>query len=157
MTSSDEIRALEHRLGFRSDTGGDLTSRSATRPQGLVALLGQGLLGRRRAGGISHCGLREPWAESILASPLERHTPDTLVLPHALTANLDKVRDRGHAVEEGEYQEGVRAVAAPVFVGTEAVAAVSVSGQKLAIHDAVAHVAKTAQQLGLDLARGNAG
>ena len=109
------------------------------------------------AGGKALLAYRDPWAESVLASPLERHTMDTLVLPHALAANLEKVRDRGHAVEEGEYQEGVRAVAAPVFVGTEAVAAISVSGQKLAIHDAVADVAKTAQQLGLDLARGNAG
>jgi DNA-binding MarR family transcriptional regulator len=33
---------------------------------------------------------------------------DTLVLPHALAANLEKVRNRGHAVEDGEYQEGVR-------------------------------------------------
>jgi DNA-binding IclR family transcriptional regulator len=108
------------------------------------------------AGGKALLAYREPWAESILAEPLERHTPDTLTLSRALAANLAKVRDRGHAAEDGEYQQGVRAVAAPVFVGTEAVAAVSVSGQKLAVHDVVAHVAKTAQQLGLDLARGDA-
>lgn len=108
------------------------------------------------AGGKALLAYREPWAASILAAPLERCTPDTLTVPDALAVNLAKVRDRGHAVEDGELQAGVRAVAAPVFVGSEAVAAVSISGPKLGTQDAVPHVAKTAQQLGLDLARDGA-
>jgi IclR family acetate operon transcriptional repressor len=108
------------------------------------------------AGGKALLAHRAPWAASILASPLERHTPNTLSLPHALAANLDQVRDRGHAIEDGEYQEGVHAVAAPVFVGGEAVAAISASGSKLAVRAAVADVGKIAQQLGSDLTRGDA-
>lgn len=105
------------------------------------------------AGGKALLAYRDAWAASVLGSRLERHAPDTLTTPRALAVNLERIRERGHAVEDGEFQEGVRAVAAPVFAGAEAVAAVSVSGRGLAISDAVSDVARTAQQLGLDLAR----
>lgn len=106
------------------------------------------------AGGKALLAYREQWAESVLDSELERHTPDTLTVPHALAVNLEKVRDRGHAIEDGEYQAGVRAVAAPVFVGAEAVAAVSVSAPRLAVQDVLPYVTKTAQHLAMDMARG---
>ena len=108
------------------------------------------------AGGKALLAYREAWAASVLSTKLERHTLDTLTVPRILAANLERVRDHGHAVEDGEFQEGVRAVAVPVFSGTEVVAALSVSGRGLSVSKVVPHVARTAQALGLDLARDDA-
>ena len=73
------------------------------------------------------------WRESVLAEPLARFTGRTVVDPAALRAQLAAVRDGGRAVEDGEYQAGVRAVAAPVLAadGQSALAALSVSGRGL--------------------------
>lgn len=57
---------------------------------------------------------RDAWRESVLALPLERHTTRTLVDPEALRREGAYIRERGYALEDGEYQEGVRALAAPV-------------------------------------------
>lgn len=65
------------------------------------------------AGGRALLAYREPWAASILAAPLERHTSDTVVLARALAVNLEKVRDRGHAVEDGEYSRACARSACP--------------------------------------------
>jgi DNA-binding IclR family transcriptional regulator len=72
---------------------------------------------------------RERWRDSVLEAPLERHTARTVVEPAAMRDEVRAIRDRGYAVEDGEYQEGVRAVAAPVFSSSgEAVAALGLSG-----------------------------
>jgi IclR family KDG regulon transcriptional repressor len=72
---------------------------------------------------------REPWRQSILSRPLERHTDRTLVEPDALLREAGKVRDRGFAIEDREYRPDLRGIAAPVFDGTgEAVAALGISG-----------------------------
>lgn len=76
---------------------------------------------------------RDRWRESLLREPLERHTDRTLVDPAAVVAESDAIRARGYATEDGEYQEGVRAVAAPVFVAGEAVAALGASGRQVEI------------------------
>lgn len=55
-------------------------------------------------------------------------TPRTLVDPAALRAQLDQVRAQGWAVNEGESEDGITAVAAPVRDATgTAVAALAVS------------------------------
>ncbi|MGH2712496.1 MAG: IclR family transcriptional regulator [Thermoleophilaceae bacterium] len=67
---------------------------------------------------------RSTWGDAILAQPLERHTERTLVEPEELSKDLLATRERGYAVEDREYQDNVRAVAAPVFKRTgEAIAA----------------------------------
>jgi DNA-binding IclR family transcriptional regulator len=67
---------------------------------------------------------RPVWGDAILDQPLERHTERTLVVPEELSTDLLATRERGYAFEDREYQEDVRAVAAPVFSRTgEAVAA----------------------------------
>jgi DNA-binding IclR family transcriptional regulator len=60
---------------------------------------------------------------------LERYTPQTITTPGALAAELDQVRRDGYATAVAELEEGLVAVAAPVFdpAGT-CVAALSVSG-----------------------------
>lgn len=72
---------------------------------------------------------RQPWRESVLSRPLERHTERTLVDAAALTAEAQKIRERGFAIEDREYQAGLRGVAAPVRDDTgDVVAALGVSG-----------------------------
>jgi DNA-binding IclR family transcriptional regulator len=60
---------------------------------------------------------------------LERYTPQTITTPGALDRELDQVRRDGYAKAIAELEEGLVAVAAPVFdpAGT-CVAALSVSG-----------------------------
>jgi DNA-binding IclR family transcriptional regulator len=72
---------------------------------------------------------RDPWRESVLSAPLERRTERTLTDPEAVRDEAATIRGRGYATEDGELQDGVRAVAAPVFsAGGEAIAALGVSG-----------------------------
>ncbi len=46
---------------------------------------------------------------------IERFTPNTLVDPELLLADLALTRARGYAISNGEHVEGVVSVAAPVF------------------------------------------
>jgi IclR family transcriptional regulator, acetate operon repressor len=55
-------------------------------------------------------------------------TPATLTDPEALVAELDRVREQGFAVDDGEEETGVRCLAVPVHDGSRVVAAASVSG-----------------------------
>ena len=70
---------------------------------------------------------RHPWRNSVLARPLQRHTSRTLADPRDLAAELDRVRARGHAADSGEHDPNTRAVAAPVFLADEAIAALAVT------------------------------
>jgi DNA-binding IclR family transcriptional regulator len=81
------------------------------------------------AAGKTLLAYRERWRESVLGRPLERHTDRTLVDPAGLMREAAKIRERGFAIEDREYQPGVRSIAAPVYDGTgEAVAALAISG-----------------------------
>jgi DNA-binding IclR family transcriptional regulator len=70
---------------------------------------------------------RETWRESLLARPLHRHTPRTLTDPRELRAELDRVRAHGHAIDHGEHQEDAHAIAAPVFLADNAIAAITIT------------------------------
>ncbi len=60
---------------------------------------------------------------------LERYTPQTIVSPGALASELAAVRRAGYATAVAELEEGLVAVAAPVFdPGGTCVAALSISG-----------------------------
>jgi IclR family acetate operon transcriptional repressor len=109
------------------------------------------------AGGKTLLAWRDRWRESVLGEPLSRHTDATIVDPDALRRVLDRVRVQGHAIEDGEYQEGVRAIAAPVLVADEAVAALTVSGHDLDTEALVGAVKQTAAELAEDLQRGGVG
>lgn len=58
---------------------------------------------------------------------LPRHTPRTITEPDDLLAELERVRERGYAVDEGEQEVGVRCVAVAVPRSTLRLA-MSVSG-----------------------------
>ncbi len=67
--------------------------------------------------------------DRIIAATHEQRTPRTLTDPRALREELAKVRARGYAVDDEEYELGVRSLAAPVRDDTgSSVAAVGVTG-----------------------------
>jgi IclR family transcriptional regulator, KDG regulon repressor len=64
-----------------------------------------------------------------LPARLERFTEHTLVTPDALRKNLETVKEQGYAVDNEEFDLGVRCVAAPVFDFREKViGSIGVSG-----------------------------
>jgi DNA-binding IclR family transcriptional regulator len=100
---------------------------------------GKALLGHRRA-----------WRDSVLAGPLEPRTDRTITDADVLLAETEAARARGYATEDGEYQPGVRGVAAAVFAASgEAVAALGVSGDRdLDLGALAAPVVAAARSLG---------
>jgi DNA-binding IclR family transcriptional regulator len=90
---------------------------------------------------------RQPWRESVLSHRLQRHTDRTIVDPARLRQEADATRARGYAVDVGELQDGVRAVAAPVFVQDEAMGALGASGPDLDVEAVGRCVAALAREL----------
>jgi IclR family transcriptional regulator, KDG regulon repressor len=67
--------------------------------------------------------------DRIIALAHERRTPRTLTDPAALRQELARVRTRGYAIDDEEYEPGVRSIAAPVRDDTgNSIAAVGVTG-----------------------------
>lgn len=65
----------------------------------------------------------------IRATKLIRFTPETVTDPEQFRADLDKIREDGYSVTDGEVDLGVRAVAAPVLAEDGRVlAGISVAG-----------------------------
>ncbi len=50
----------------------------------------------------------------FLARPLPRYTRTTITSPERLMAELEQVRAQGYACDDEEFNEGIRAVAAPI-------------------------------------------
>ena len=71
----------------------------------------------------------------IAAAPLTARTPATITDQVALRAEIALIRDRGHALDEGEMEVGVRCVAVGL-PGTTPMA-VSVSGPAVRVTDAL--------------------
>ena len=64
-----------------------------------------------------------------LPTPLESFTPHTLTDPDRLRANLQQVRVQGYAVDDEEFDLGVRCIAVPVFdFRGKAVGSIGISG-----------------------------
>jgi len=81
---------------------------------------------------------RDPWREVVLAAPLASLTDRTLVDAGRLRAELDRTRDRGYAVEDEEFRAGARALAVPVRVNGEVVAALAVSSERASLAELLA-------------------
>lgn len=65
----------------------------------------------------------------IVALGLERRTPRTITTAAALGEELARIRSRGYAIDDEEYELGVRSIAAPIRDDSgNAVAAVGVAG-----------------------------
>jgi IclR family transcriptional regulator, acetate operon repressor len=78
-------------------------------------------------------------SQLIAAAELDAHTPATITDPAALHAELDLIRARGYALDEGEMEAGVRCVA--VGIPGAVPMAVSVSGPAARMTDALVDVA----------------
>jgi IclR family transcriptional regulator, acetate operon repressor len=91
---------------------------------------------------------------------LVARTPATITDPSALLAELDRVRETGHALDEGEQEIGVRCVAVGVG-GGPAPAAISISGPTARMTDelverAVPQLRSAADALAAELSRQHA-
>ena len=60
---------------------------------------------------------------------LTRSTPNTIVDPEQMQVELKKIREQGYAIDNEEWETGIRCVAVPVFSARrEIFGAISVSG-----------------------------
>jgi DNA-binding IclR family transcriptional regulator len=93
--------------------------------------------------------------DQVLAGPLTRHTPRTMVLPGTLRNQLDRIAADGVGFEFEESAPGLVCVAAPVREENRVVAAISVAGPSHRFHpDAhAAAVRAAAEAIGLTLTR----
>ena len=81
--------------------------------------------------------MSEPERERRLGRTPARMTPSTLVDPKALRAQLEEIRVRGYGQIEGELEEGLNAVAAPIRQADGQVSAtLSVSGPAFRLRSA---------------------
>ena len=91
--------------------------------------IGERVPAHATAAGKALLAMRPQWCVHVLRQPLERFTEATLVEPEALLAELHAIAERGWALEDDEYQYGVRGLAAPVRGHNgQVVAALGVSG-----------------------------
>jgi DNA-binding IclR family transcriptional regulator len=83
------------------------------------------------AGGKVLLAHRRPWRESVLELPLERVTVRTVVDPDAVRSECEATLERGFALEDGEYHDGLQSVAAPVVDPSgDVMAAVALTGPR---------------------------
>lgn len=79
------------------------------------------------AAGKALLAWRDEWRDAVLDQPLASFTERTSVGPESLRRELARTVARGYSVEDREYEESTRGLAAPVFAdGGEAVAALAV-------------------------------
>jgi DNA-binding IclR family transcriptional regulator len=72
--------------------------------------------------------LSEEHLTRILGRGLPNRTQFSLSSPEALLENLGYTREKGFAISEQEYEDGINAVAAPIFSRERPVASISVAG-----------------------------
>ena len=82
------------------------------------------------AGGkVLLAGLKDDAVKGIYKNKsLKGYGKNTITRLPALMAELDRIRKQGYAVDNEEYYEGVRCVAAPVRSGGQVVASISITG-----------------------------
>lgn len=54
-------------------------------------------------------------AAQALQGPMTLYTPHTITDPAAIAAELERIRQQGYAIEDGEYKIGLRSVSAPIY------------------------------------------
>ena len=76
-------------------------------------------------------------SEIIRERTLKAFTPSTLVDEEALQHELALIRERGYALDDEEYEVGVRCIGAPIFDHTGfAIAAIGIGGPSARITEA---------------------
>jgi len=116
-------------LAVLDDTDvGYLDVLESPRPVKLAAAIGQRLPAPSTASGKAMLAfMPKETVQHILKDGMPKYTQHTLCSPEALFENLRHIREQGFAVSEGEYEEGVNAVAAPILdLNDQPIAAVAV-------------------------------
>ncbi len=81
------------------------------------------------AGKVLLCELpAEKVAEAYRNRSLQKYGKNTITRLNELMRQLKKIKKQGYAIDDEEYYEGVRCVAAPVRAGGRIVAAISITG-----------------------------
>lgn len=79
------------------------------------------------AGGKVLLAHRQRWRASLVAHGLQRQAARTIVDTRDLDAEIDRIRSRGYASDDGERGADTASIASAVFSGDEAVASLGVS------------------------------
>ena len=67
--------------------------------------------------------------DPVMGEPLKPCTEKTITSPARLREELETIRKRGYAIDDGEFEAGIRAVSAPVRnIDGEVIAALSIPG-----------------------------
>lgn len=92
-------------------------------------------------------------AASVAIRGMRRYTPKSIQRMSALKEELERVRRNGYAVDDEEYQIGLRCIAATVYNShSEALCAISVSGLSARLtNDRVESVGEVVAQIAQDL------
>jgi DNA-binding IclR family transcriptional regulator len=102
-------------------------------------------------------GRSDPEVRALLKlhMPLRRYTAATLTTIEAVIDSLDDVRINGYAVDDGQLEDGLTCIAAPITIEGITAAAVSVSGPTSRVHveEAAAEVQRCAERLTMQLGR----
>ena len=93
----------------------------------IAAMVGQRLPVRATAAGkVFLASLPESQLNELLQKPLTAYTKNTITDPRQLREQLQSIRDQGYALDNEEFEPGVKALAAPVCNrGGRVVAAIS--------------------------------
>jgi len=106
-------------VNFLESSAGGVSSRIGSHRPAHCTAEGKALSAFQSPGAIERSG----------GGSLQRHTPRTVLDPAALQEELATVRISGYAIEDEEYELGVRGIAAPIKDGRgNAVAAVGITG-----------------------------
>jgi len=97
--------------------------------------------------------------ELIRATPLARHTENTITDPDALHCELDEIRKRGYSIDNQEFLAGVVCLAVPVRDKKGVICAgvaISAPHARMSVTEAIKHLPtlfETAEQLAAHLGR----
>ena len=142
--------------------GGKVIYVDKVAPPGLIVLstyIGFAIDAYAHAGGktllsdLSPEGIRRLYPEE----PLRLHGKNTITTINGLLDDLEKVRQNGYAIDDEEFCEGIRCVAAPIRVGRKAVAGLSISGSIFTMtrermnRDLIGLVMKTAEKISAEM------
>lgn len=95
----------------------------------------------------------EPVLGDLLRAGLHRNTPRTITGARRLREELQRIRDEGYALDNEEFEEGLRCVAAPIRGHTETVvASVGIAGPAIRLEPArhpalIKHVKEAAEAI----------
>jgi IclR family acetate operon transcriptional repressor len=104
-----------------------LEGRHPVRVAGLHTGYGANLHARASGKVLMAFGSPDLFERYIAHQPLLAMTPNTITDPDTLRTELDRIRQRGYGLDEEEFALGVTCVAAPIFDGDTAIAALTIA------------------------------